>query len=194
MIAEQGRAASRPWSAAFVDQVTFLDRIAVMWNDIAGRLRALWEGPNRVLLAGVGGVFVLALLGLGILYAAHRPGYEVLFSNLSATDAASVTQHLKDDKVSYRLSSDGKTIYVPSQNISDERVAIAGSNVIKGGSTGYELFDRTNFGMTEFEEKVDKTRAVEGELERTIEGLRSGGRRARARRPAGSIALQQHGE
>ncbi len=142
-----------------------------MWNDIAGRLRALWEGPNKMLLVGAGGVFVVALLGLAMLYAAHRPAYEVLFSNLSASDAAAATQHLKDDKVPYRLSADGKTVYVPSGNVSDERVAIAGSNVIKGGSTGYELFDRTNFGMTEFEEKVDKTRAIEGELERTIEGL-----------------------
>ncbi len=124
-----------------------------------------------MLVLGVAGAIGVALIGIGILYAAHRPAYDVLFSNLSASDAAAVTQHLKDDKVTYQLSDDGKTIYVPSQSISDERVAIAGSNVIKGGSTGYELFDRTNFGMTEFEEKVDKTRAIEGELERTIEGL-----------------------
>ena len=148
-----------------------MDRIPVMWNDLAGRIRALLDGPNRLLVLGFAGVLGVALLALGVLYAAHRPSYEVLFSGLSATDAAAVTQHLKDDKVDYRLSSDGKTVYVPSQNLSDERVAIAGGNVIKGGSTGYELFDRTNFGMTEFEEKIDKTRAVEGELERTIEGL-----------------------
>jgi flagellar M-ring protein FliF len=148
-----------------------LDRIPVMWNDLAGRIRALLDGPNKTLVLGFAGVVGVALLAVLVLYAAHRPSYEVLFSNLSASDAAAVTQHLKDDKVDYRLSDDGKTVYVPSQNVSDERVAIAGSNVIKGGSTGYELFDRTNFGMTEFEEKIDKTRAVEGELERTIEGL-----------------------
>jgi flagellar M-ring protein FliF len=151
--------------------VTFLDRITMTWNDLAGRLRALWDGPNRTLAVGVGSVVAVALLALVAFYALHRPAYEVLFSNLSATDAAAVTQHLKDDKVPYQLSPDGKTIYVPSQNLSDERVAIAGSNVLKGSSTGYELFDRTNFGMTEFEEKIDKTRAIEGELERTIEGL-----------------------
>jgi flagellar M-ring protein FliF len=154
--------------------VTFLDRLAASWNDFVGRFRALWGGQNpqnRMLAAGVLGVIGVALLGLIALYALHRPSYEVLFSNLSASDAASVTQHLKDDKVPYELSSDGKTVYVPSENISEERVAIAGANVIKGNSTGYELFDRTNFGMTEFEEKIDKTRAIEGELERTIEGL-----------------------
>jgi flagellar M-ring protein FliF len=142
-----------------------------MWNDLAGRIRALWDGPNRNLAVGAISILALALVALGGLYAFNRPVYEPLFSNLSASDAAAVTQHLKDDKVPYELSADGKTVLVPSQNLSDERVAIAGANVIKGSSTGYELFDRTNFGMTEFEEKIDKTRAVEGELERTIEGL-----------------------
>lgn len=142
-----------------------------MWNDLAGRFRALWGGPNRNLAVGAISVVVLALVLLGGLYAFNRPHYEPLFSNLSASDAANVTQHLKDDKVPYELSPDGKTVFVPSQNLSDERVAIAGAGLIKGGSTGYELFDRTNFGMTEFEEKIDKTRAIEGELERTIAGL-----------------------
>lgn len=142
-----------------------------MWNDLAGRIRALWEGPNRNLAVGAISIVAFAVVLLGALYLFNRPQYEPLFSNLSASDAANVTQHLKDDKVPYQLSADGKTVFVPSQNISDERVAIAGANLIKGGSTGYELFDRTNFGMTEFEEKIDKTRAIEGELERTISGL-----------------------
>jgi flagellar M-ring protein FliF len=153
------------------DWVTFLDRVSVMWNDLAGRIRALLEGPNRTIVVGASSIVALALVLLGALYAFNRPQYEPLFSNLSASDASNVTQHLKDDKVPYQLSADGKTVLVPSQNVSDERVAIAGANLIKGGSTGYELFDRTNFGMTEFEEKIDKTRAIEGELERTIAGL-----------------------
>jgi flagellar M-ring protein FliF len=133
----------------------------------------MWDQnpQNRMLAVGIIGALSLTLAALFVLYATHRPSYEVLFSNLSPSDAASVTQHLKDDKVSYELSTDGKTVYVPSSNLSDERVAIAGSNVIKGNSTGYELFDRTNFGMTEFEQNIDKTRAIEGELERTIGGL-----------------------
>jgi flagellar M-ring protein FliF len=123
-----------------------------------------------MVVAGLG-VVLAGLLALTWLYVGRGQNYQVLFSNLSAEDAAAVTQHLKDDKVPYRLSADGKTVYVPDANVSDERVAIAGSGLIKGGSTGYELFDRTNFGMTEFQEKLDKTRAVEGELERTIDGL-----------------------
>lgn len=145
-----------------------------MWNDLAGRLRALWNGQNgqgRTLVAGVAGVVLLALISLGALYALHRPNYEVLFSNLAPSDASNVIARLKTDNIPYQLSAGGRTVYVPSQDLSNERVAIAGANLIKGGTTGYELFDRTNFGMTQFEEQIDKTRAVEGELERTIDGL-----------------------
>jgi flagellar M-ring protein FliF len=145
-----------------------------MWSDLAGRMYAIWQSQNRqtriIAIAGIS-VILAAILGLGYLYFGRGPTYETLFSNLSADDAAAVTQRLKDDKVPYQLSSDGKTVYVPAQDLSEERVAIAGSGLIKGGATGYELFDRTNFGMTEFQEKLDKTRAIEGELERTIDGL-----------------------
>ena len=115
-------------------------------------------------------VVLVALLSLAWLYA-RGPTYETLFSNLSPSDASAVTQRLTQDKVPYRLSTDGKTVYVPAQDVSEERVAIAGAGLITGGTTGYELFDRTNFGMTQFQESIDKTRAVEGELERTIDGL-----------------------
>ncbi|HTZ54614.1 MAG TPA: flagellar basal-body MS-ring/collar protein FliF [Candidatus Acidoferrum sp.] len=151
-----------------------MERLSSLWSEYAARLAAFWQNQNRqtrtVVVSGLA-VVLVGLLALGWLYFGRGQNYSVLFSNLSAEDAAAVTQHLKDDKVPYRLSTDGKTVYVPDANLSDERVAIAGSGLIKNGSTGYELFDRTNFGMTEFQEKLDKTRAVEGELERTIDGL-----------------------
>ena len=141
---------------------------------MAGRFQALWEGQNRQtrMLAVTGTAVILAaILGLGYLYFGRQPAYETLFSNLSSTDANTVVTRLKSDKIPYQLSTDGKTVYVPAEDVSGERVAIAGSGLIKGGGTGYELFDKTNFGMTQFEEKLDKTRAIEGELERTINGL-----------------------
>jgi flagellar M-ring protein FliF len=151
-----------------------VERLSSLWSEIAGRLSAIWQNQNRqtrtIAVTGIA-VVLVGLLGLTWLYVGRGQQYATLFSNLSAEDAATVTQHLKDDKVPYHLSADGKTVYVPEPDVSDERVAIAGSGLMKGGSTGYELFDRTNFGMTEYTEKIDKTRAVEGELERTIDGL-----------------------
>ncbi len=91
-------------------------------------------------MAGISAV-LLGLIAMAWLYFGRQPSYETLFSNLSSEDAAAVTQRLKDDKVPYKLSTDGKTVYVPAASVSDERVAIAGSNLLKGGSTGFELFD-----------------------------------------------------
>ena len=103
----------------------------------------------------------------------HREPYAVLFSNLAPDDSAAIIQKLKDDKVPYQLTDGGTAVKVPQANLYDERVEVAGSNLLKGQGTGYELFDKTNLGMTDFQEKVALTRAVEGELQRTIDGLNS---------------------
>lgn len=147
-----------------------------MWTDLAGRLRTIWETQNqqtRILGIGVIAVVVIGLATLATLTMGHRPAYGVLFAGLAPDDAVAVTQHLKDDKVDYRLQTTGNTttVYVPESNLYEERVQIAGSGALKGGGTGYELFDKTNFGMTEFQEKIAKNRATEGELQRTIANL-----------------------
>jgi flagellar M-ring protein FliF len=134
----------------------------------------MWElQSQQTRVLAVTGAIVVAVgaVMVSYLYFGRQPSYSTLFANLSSEDASAVVARLKEDKVPYRLASDGKSIYVPDRYLSDERVAIAGSGMLKGGGTGYELFDRTNFGMTEFQEKLDKTRAVEGELQRTIDGL-----------------------
>ncbi|MHB8462278.1 MAG: flagellar basal-body MS-ring/collar protein FliF, partial [Vulcanimicrobiaceae bacterium] len=151
-----------------------MDRLNTMWRDALSRFQIFWSGQSRTSQIGIAGGSAVVLLGaifLGTLYFGHGPTYGVLFSNLSPEDANTVTLRLKDDKVPYQLSTDGKTISVPAQNVSEERVAIAGAGLLKGSGVGYELFDRTNFGMTDFQERIDKTRAIEGELERTIDGL-----------------------
>ena len=112
---------------------------------------------------------VLALAFFGVMRA-RGPEYGVLFSNLSSDDASAVVAKLKDAKVPYRLAGGGSTVLVPQELVADERVALAGDNVVKNG-TGFELFDKTNFGMTDFQEKIAKQRATEGELQRTIAGL-----------------------
>ncbi|MHB8178525.1 MAG: flagellar basal-body MS-ring/collar protein FliF [Vulcanimicrobiaceae bacterium] len=151
-----------------------MDRVASTWNDLAGRVNMLWQRQTRQgrMIAGTGlSVLVLALAGLGYLYFGRGPTYGVLFSNLTSSDASKVIAHLQQDKVPFRLSASGKTIFVPEPQLAQERVAIAGSGVVSGGIVGYELFDKTNFGMTRFQERIDKTRAIQGELERTIDGL-----------------------
>lgn len=124
-----------------------------------------------MLIVGIAFAALAAGAISAVMYAIKRADYGTLFSNLTAEDASSITQKLKEDKVPYALGDGGATVRVPSDMVAEERVALAGAGIVHGGSSGYELFDRMNLGMTEFEEKIDKTRAVEGELERTIAGL-----------------------
>jgi flagellar M-ring protein FliF len=150
-----------------------LDRLTASLSQVSQRLRDLWSAQNQTNRLLIGGFALIAVLAIGFFSAARfrGPEYGVLFSNLSADDASSVVAKLKDDKIPYRLSDGGATILVPQDQVYEERVSLAGDGVVKGGGSGWELFDKTNLGMTDFQEKIDKERATEGELQRTIAGL-----------------------
>ena len=152
-----------------------VEQISARLGDLRGQVNAIWEmqsRTNKILLGGGIGIAAVAIAFLVYLYGFKKPDYEILFANLSNEDASAVTQKLKDDKIPYKLSqAEGTTIKVPVQYVYEERVKLAGDGTVKGGSTGYELFDKTNFGMTDFQEKIAKTRAIEGELQRTIGSL-----------------------
>jgi flagellar M-ring protein FliF len=154
-----------------------LDRLTASWQDFSARARDFFGnlGAGQRLAAGLVGIALVIGLGAWAVFYGplHKEPYAVLFSNLNPDDSASILQKLKDDKVPYQITDGGTTIKVPQASLYDERVQIAGSNLLKGGGTGYELFDKTNLGMTDFQEKVALTRAVEGELQRTIDGLSS---------------------
>lgn len=150
-----------------------MDQLGASFGAITSRMRDLWssQGPaGRIIVGAVG---IALIVGLGVFgYSRFRPvSYATLFSNLSPDDANAVVTKLDAEKVPHRLSPDGTTIYVPADVVADERVALAGQGIIKGGGTGFELFDRTNLGMTDTQEKIAKIRATEGELQRTIAGL-----------------------
>ncbi|MGH7329454.1 MAG: flagellar basal-body MS-ring/collar protein FliF, partial [Polyangiaceae bacterium] len=154
-----------------------MDRLTTAWQDFSTRARDLYgklTAQQRLTAGLIAVALAIAIGALTTMYGPlHREPYAVLFSNLSAEDSATVIEKLRTDKVPYQLSEGGATIKVPEASVYDERVAIAGSNMLKGGGTGYELFDRTNLGMTDFQEKVALTRAIEGELQRTIDALSS---------------------
>lgn len=150
-----------------------MDRLTLSFSAFSSRARDWWNGQaasNRIAYVAV--AFVL-LLAFGLLAALrlHGPAYGVLFSNLPADEANAVLQKLDAAKIPHKLSDGGATILVPAEDVSEQRVELAGENVVRGGGTGWELFDRTNLGMTDFQEKIAKQRATEGELQRTIAGL-----------------------
>src|SRR5665213_2192645 len=151
-----------------------LERLTTSVASYPVRIRDWWSvqtGTNRIVYGAIASALVLAL----VLFAALRfrgPDYAVLFSNLQPDEANAVVQKLDAEKVPHRLADGGATILVPHELVYEKRVELAGQGVVKaGGGTGFELFDRTNLGMTDFQEKIAKTRATEGELQRTISGL-----------------------
>ena len=99
----------------------------------------------------------------------QKETYQTLFAGLSTEDASMIVSKLKELKVPYQLGLGGTAVYVPKERVYDVRLMLAGQNALPGGAgMGFELFDKTNYGMTEFMQNVNYKRAIQGELSRTI--------------------------
>src|SRR5512136_590928 len=117
----------------------------------------------------VGGIVLISVLFFALLIAtANRIDYKPLFANLGNEDAGEIMKKLKEMKVPCRVSDDGKAILVPAGKVYELRMSLASDGLPQGGGVGFELFDRKNFGMTEFVQKLNYQRAMQGELSRTI--------------------------
>ncbi|MFQ5649093.1 MAG: flagellar basal-body MS-ring/collar protein FliF [bacterium] len=99
---------------------------------------------------------------------ANRPEYALLYSKLDAADTAKVTEALKADNIPYKLEDGGRSIFVRKEDVHEIRINFAGEDFISSGSVGYELFDKNNLGLTDFMQKINLKRALEGELVNTI--------------------------
>jgi flagellar M-ring protein FliF len=118
------------------------------------------------------GIFIVTLVGLLLAVGAFKSmSYSVLYSDLPEKEAGEVTTSLNEMGIDYKLSDGGRTIRVPAEKVHSTRITLATQGIPTGGSVGYSIFDKTNLGMTEFVQKVNYRRALEGELSRTIADL-----------------------
>jgi len=123
--------------------------------------------PGKRLL--VGGVVLACVTAFALLIMlANRTDYRPLFTNLASEDAGEIVKKLKEAKTPYQITPDGKGIMVPSDRVYELRLSLASEGLPQGGGVGFEIFDRKNFGMTEFVQKLNYQRALQGELARTI--------------------------
>src|SRR5689334_3486647 len=131
------------------------------------RLKAGAEALSGKQLVSLALAF-LAVIGLtiGSAYWLNTPNYGVLFSDMDTESASAVVSKLKEQKVQYVI--DGNTIRVPTTRIDELRLEFAGQGMPGSGHIGFEIFDKTAFGVTDFLEHVNYRRALEGELARTI--------------------------
>lgn len=136
--------------------------------NILDSIKALTLGQKITYVLVLGGT-IAALLALT--FWSQQPEYQTLFSNLSSDDASSIMAKLKDKKIPYKIEAGGSVISIPSEKVYETRLELAGEGLPQGGGIGFEIFDKTNLGMTEFTQKVNYKRALQGELSRTIKGL-----------------------
>ncbi|GGA15739.1 flagellar basal-body MS-ring/collar protein FliF [Dyella caseinilytica] len=126
---------------------------------------------NRARLAFAIGILLIAgIVGVASWWIMHPP-YGVLFRDLRESDAAEISTALDQMQVPYHLADDGKTIMVPDAQVYETRMKLVSQGVPKGGSVGFELFKDSDYGVTEFAQKINFQRALQGELERTISAL-----------------------
>ena len=132
---------------------------------------------NRLLFIAVGAVILLAVLFFawsfrGCVPGVRERGYQVIYSNLDLKDAADVVARLKELKITYELRSNGTAIAVPKDSADEARLGLAEDNLPTGGVVGWEIFNETRMGTTDFDRRIQLIRAISGELSRTIRRIR----------------------
>ncbi len=131
--------------------------------------KAVWAKMSQLQrMAAAGGAVALLAAIIGLSIWMGRPEYRVLYSNLGPEDASVVVKALQADKVVYRITDNGATIMVPQEVVYDQRIKIAGEGGLVGQGIGFEIFDKVKVGQTDFVQKINYTRALQGELARTI--------------------------
>lgn len=121
---------------------------------------------QKLVIGGVVAVTIVLLASL--LFFMNKPSYAILYSNLTQEDASKVIDQLNNDKTPFLLEGNGTTIKVPKEKVYETRINLAGKGIPNSGVVGYEIFDKNTMGMSDFMQKLNYKRALEGELARTI--------------------------
>ncbi len=136
---------------------------------MANIIESITEMPlkNKAILLGI---LIIAVASIVLLVSwSQQADYHLLYANLSEEDSGPIAQKLKELKIPYRVEAGG--IMVPSDKVYDARLQLAAQGLPRGGGVGFELFDKTDFGTTDFVQKLNYRRAMQGELARTIMSL-----------------------
>lgn len=131
----------------------------------AAALTGAFTGQRRMAIA------LFALLCLVLIagyYLFLRVDYAVLYTDMKPADASAIVAELDAKGISHRLADNGTTILVPTDQTDNVRLAVAGSDIPLKGSVGFELFNKSDMGLTDFAQKINYQRALQGELARTI--------------------------
>ncbi len=136
------------------------------------QLVAIWKqlGLNQRITLGAAIAVVLGGM-VALVFWSERPQMQLLYGRLSDKDVSEITGMLDEQSVKYQIGAGGASVYVPSDQVHKLRMDLASKGVPAGDGVGFEIFDRTNFGISDFVQRTNYTRALQGELSRTISQL-----------------------
>ena len=147
-----------------------MNQIQIFFSQLSERFGTLSQGQKVAAL-------VLTTVTIGSILAmsfwVKTPDLQLLYANLSEKDASAIVDNLKTQNIPYELSNQGKTIRVPANQVHEVRLKMASEGLPEGSEVGLEIFDKTALGMTDFIQKLNYQRALQGELARTIKTLDS---------------------
>jgi len=146
-------------------QGSALERAGALAGNVRGRFMAMSPGRRRWMVSSL--LMVAAMCAVMMWYAG-RTDWRVLFSGLDAKDTQQLAQELTAAGIPYQMTEDGSGIEVGADQVDKARMEVATKGMPQSGRMGFELFDKPNWVGSEFDEKVNYQRAMEGELEHTI--------------------------
>jgi len=138
-------------------------------------IQSLWNkflalpSVNKAVALGGAALVIGALFSISLWV--QTPDYQLLYANLSDQDAAAVVEQLSTQNVPHKLTNQGRNVSVPSNKVHEIRLSLAGQGLPAGSEVGLELFENTPLGMTDFIQKLNFQRALQGELARTIKSI-----------------------
>ena len=141
------------------------------------QLFELWKqlGLNQRISLTIAALAVVGIMA-GVLAWSSRPDMQLLYGRLDPKDAGDIVASLDSQSIKYTLGDGGTSVYVPREQVYRVRMELASKGLPTGGSVGYEIFDQGNFGISDFVQRTNNLRAIQGELSRTIsqlDGVRS---------------------
>src|SRR5271154_3973424 len=137
-------------------------------KQISAFIRGLTPGQVTLIL---GSLVIVALTVGGFVWLVGKGDYKPLYTGLAQADAQRMTESLAAQNIDFQLSTDGTTVLVPSDQLDKARLQEASQGPLASGRMGFELFDKPNWSGSDFSEKVNYQRALEAELERTIQTM-----------------------
>jgi flagellar M-ring protein FliF len=164
-------------------------------KNFAASLLALWQqlGLNQRVSLIVATVLVIAGMTSLVIWS-RRPDYQLLYSRLSDKDSTAIIAYLQTQNIPHQVTSGGGAVSVPSDQVYKIRMDLAGKGLPSGDGVGFEIFDKGQFGLSDFVQRTNYLRAVQGELARTISQLQ-GVRAARVMivQPENRLLLTEQG-